>query len=123
MLFLIYLFSIFLLLAGFWLLVKPAHLLNWMVRYAEHTGLYAAAILVRLGLGALLIYLSSLSRFPLTILIIGWIAIAAAVVFLFMGKTRFSRMLKAIMSKVKPWGRAGGAAAILFGGFLLYSFA
>lgn len=123
MLMLILVFALLLLIAGLILLIKPDYIPGFIDNYADSWGLYISAILARLGLGCLLIYLAGLSRFPMTITVIGWIAILAAVVFLLMGKQKFTAMLRWIMNKIKPWVRAGGVASLLFGAFLLYSFA
>ena len=122
MLMMIYLLALMLIIAGLILLAKPAFILDFMDKYADTPGLYAGAILVRLGIGVLLLYMADLSRFPMTITIIGWIAIAAALVFAGIGKTRFVQMLNWIMKLVRPWARAMSIIAILFGGFLLYAF-
>lgn len=116
-------FALLLLIAGVILLIKPDYILDFIDRYSDSWGLYSGAIIVRLVLGLLLIYLASLSRYPMTVTVIGWIAILAAAVFLLMGKQKFTSMLKWVTKKVKPWGRVGGIASLLFGAFLLYSFA
>jgi len=120
--FVLYLFALFLLIAGIVLLINPGIILGMIEENTGRLGLYAAAILVRLGLGIIMILMAGLSRFPLTVTIIGWIAILAAVVFLLMGKQRFQKMMDSILVKMKPWGRAGGIASLAFGGFLLYAF-
>ncbi|MDG2176718.1 MAG: hypothetical protein P8M72_11395 [Gammaproteobacteria bacterium] len=125
MLMIIYLIALLLLIASVILLVKPTFFLDFMDKYADSTGLYAGAILARLGIGILLLYMADLSRFPKTMTVIGWIAIAAAVVFAGIGKTRFVKMLRCrwVMKLVGPWARPLSAPVFLFGGFLLYAFA
>lgn len=122
MIFILYLFALFLLIAGVVLLIKPGIVMGMIQENTGSPGLYVAAILVRLGLGIIMILMAGLSRFPLTVTIIGWIAILAAVVFLLMGKQRFQKMLNTILVTLKPWGRVGGIASLAFGGFLLYAF-
>lgn len=118
----IYLFAVLLLAAGIILLVKPSFVLDFIVTYSETTSLYAGAIVVRLLLGALLLAVADLSRYPAVVAVIGWIALLAALVFLVIGQNRFQQMLKWIIGKIRPWGRMGGVAALVFGFFLLYAF-
>jgi hypothetical protein len=122
MLMIIYLIAPLLLIASVILLVKPTLFLDFMDKHADSTGLYAGAILARLGIGFLLLYMADLSRFPKTMTVIGWIAIAAAVVFAGIGKTRFVKMLRWIMKLVGPWARPFSAPVFLFAAFLLYAF-
>lgn len=123
MLIIIYLFALFLLIASVLLVVKPALIPDYIERHGDNTGLYVAAIAARLVLGGLLIYYAGLSRYPLAVTIIGWITVIAALLFLVIGKTRFTRMLQWIMAKVRPWVRVASAPALLLGAFLLYAFA
>ena len=58
------------------------------------------------------------SRFPLVITILGWISLAAALSLAAMGFRRFTRFIRWIMEKVKPWSRWGGLFAVAFGAFL-----
>ncbi|MFZ8928655.1 MAG: hypothetical protein ACO2YY_05630 [Pseudohongiellaceae bacterium] len=122
MIFIIYFFALLLLLAGIVILVNPDIVINLIQKNTESPGLYAGAILARLGLGIILVMMAGFSRFPLAVTVIGWLAIAAAAVFLFLGKRRFQAMIKTILVKLKPWGRVGGIASLGFGGFLLYAF-
>ena len=122
MLMIIYLFALLIFIAGLILLAIPALILDFMDKYADNPGLYIGAILGRLGIGILLLYMADLSRFPVTMTIIGWIAIAAAVVFAGIGKTRFVKMLRWIMKLVGPWARPFSAPVFLFAAFLLYAF-
>jgi hypothetical protein len=122
MLIIIYLFALLILIAGLILLAIPALILDFMDKYANNLGLYLGAILGRLGIGILLLYMADLSRFPVTMTIIGWIAIVAAVFIASIGKTRFVKMVKWIVKPLRPWARALSILVILFSGFLLYAF-
>ena len=76
MLMVIYLFALLIFIAGLILLAIPALILDFMDKYADNLGLYIGAIVGRLGIGVVLLYMADLSRFPITMTIIGWVAIA-----------------------------------------------
>ena len=122
MLMVIYLFALLIFIAGLILLAIPALILDFMDKYADNLGLYIGAIVGRLGIGVVLLYMADLSRFPITMTIIGWVAIAAAVFFVGIGKSRFVKMIKWIMKPLRHWARALSILVILFSGFLLYAF-
>ena len=119
---LISVFALFLLLAGIFLIIKPDLFISLLDKYSDTLPLYLAAIIIRLLVGSLLICFSGLSRFPLTMLVIGIIAILAAITFTVIGWQRFKRLMTWIMSVAKPYARAGGAFSFCFGLFLLYAF-
>ena len=108
--------------SGLVLLVHPPLIIGFIERRDESAWLYAFGIGVRLILGLLLIQLAVQSRFPLVITILGWISLAAALSLAAMGFRRFTRFIRWIMEKVKPWSRWGGLFAVAFGAFLVYAF-
>lgn len=118
----IYFFALLIFIAGLILLAIPTLILDFMDKYADNLSLYIGAILGRLGIGILLLYMADLSRFPLTMTIIGWVAIAAAVFFVGIGKFRFVKMIKWVMKPLRPWARVFSILVILFSGFFLYAF-
>ena len=122
MLMIIYFFALLIFIAGLILLAIPTLILDFMDKYADNLSLYIGAILGRLGIGILLLYMADLSRFPLTMTIIGWVAIAAAVFFVGIGKSRFVKMIKWVMKPLRPWARVFSILVILFSGFFLYAF-
>lgn len=122
MLMIIYFFALLIFIAGLILLAIPTLILDFMDKYADNLSLYIGAILGRLGIGILLLYMADLSRFPLTMTIIGWVAIAAAVFFVGIGKFRFVKMIKWVMKPLRPWARVFSILVILFSGFFLYAF-
>jgi hypothetical protein len=77
---------------------------------------------VRLVLGALLVTQADLSRFPLTIELLGWLAIVAALVLAAIGRRNFQRLLVWVLSVMAPFQRAAGVFAAGFGAFLIYAF-
>ncbi len=78
------------------------------------------AVVLRLVLGATLVIAAPESRFPLVFEILGWIAIAAAVAILLMGRERLRKFVgwfqKMRTTMIRVWLLFG----IAFGAFLVY---
>lgn len=110
------------LVAGIWLIINPETIFKVLRENADKLWLHIAAVVVRLLLGALLIYQASVSKLPVTMEVIGWIAIFAAIVFTVIGRINFKRLISWAFSLVKPLGRTGGVLALCFGSFLIYGF-
>ncbi len=108
--------------AGIILLVKPEIILDLIMNHADNPLMYGVAIVMRLVLGLLMLTYASFSRFPKTLIFIGWIAVIASVIFAWMGRYRFTKMMRWIAVEIRPYGRAGGGFALVFGLFLLYAF-
>jgi len=104
-----------------WGIYAPQKLLQFVKRMMdEDWGIYFAVI-VRLLLGVALIISAPDSRFPLTFLILGWIAIVAAVVAAFMGRGRLRSFINWWIERFSPAGvRVWVLLAMAFGGFLIY---
>ena len=115
-------FGIMIATAGVVLLIAPALLWNFLEQNKGKPWILALAIGVRIILGLLLILSASESRFPLVIQVLGWVAIAAAVILAMMGKTRFEKLMEWVLRSVKPFARIGGLVAIAFGYFIAYAF-
>ena len=118
----IIMFSLFLLLAGIVLIVKPELLFTLLNNNSEKLEIYGGAILTRLILGALLIYFSGASRYPLTILTIGWLSIIAAAVFALIGWNKFKVLMNWVLFRAKPLSPVAGVISISFGAFLFHAF-
>ena len=119
---LIIIFAALILLAGIILVINPDRLFGFLSRHTEKLELQILATVVRLLLGALLIYQSSASRYPLVIEIIGWISIVAGLFFSLIGREKFKRIMTWELTLTKPIGRIGGVIAICFGAFLIHAF-
>ena len=103
---LIIIFGALTLLAGLIIIINPENIFG----------------LVRLVLGALLVYQSGVSKYPLVIETIGWLSIVAAIFFSVIGRNNFKRLMSWALSLAKPLGRIGGFVAVCFGTFLVYAF-
>ena len=119
---LIIIFGVLMLLAGILLITNPEIIFKVLRENSDSLWLHTGAVVVRLLLGALLIYQASVSKFPLTIEVIGWVAIFAAIVLTVIGRKNFKHLISWVFSLVKPLGRIGGFLAFGFGSFLVYAF-
>ena len=119
---LIIIFGVLTLLTGIVILFDPEIIFGYLKKYIDKTELQVLAIVVRLVLGVLLVYQSDVSRYPLVIEIIGWLAIVAAVIITVIGRNNFKRLMSWALSLTKPYGRVGGFVAAGFGAFLIYAF-
>lgn len=118
----IIIFGALTLLAGIVILVNPEIIFGFLGRHIDRMELQVLAIVVRMVIGLLLVQQSGASRYPLAIEIIGWLAIAAAVIFSVIGRNNFRRLMSWALSLTKPYGRIGGIVAAGFGAFLIHAF-
>ncbi|WP_019028181.1 hypothetical protein [Colwellia piezophila] len=119
---LIIIFGLLMFLAGMSLMTNPEVIVGLLKRNSDKLWLHIGAVLVRLMLGVLLVYQASVSKFPITLTVFGWIAIVAAIVFMMIGRNNFINLVSWAFSLMKPFARIGGGLAILFGSFLIYAF-
>lgn len=119
---LIIIFGALTLLAGIVIVIKPEVIFGFLRNNLNKMVLHILAVVIRLVLGALLIYQSDISKFPFVIEIIGWLSIVAAIFLSVMGRRNFNRLMLWALSLSKPFGRVGGILAVAFGAFLIYAF-
>ena len=110
------------LIAGVVIVIDPEIVFGHLKKHADKLVLQILAVVVRLLLGALLVYLASTSKFPVAIEVIGWISIIAAVSLAVIGRSNFKKLLRWAMTFQKSFGRIGGIFATAVGGFLIYAF-
>ena len=118
----IILFGALTLLAGIIIIINPEFIFGYLRKNLDKLSLHILAVTVRLVIGILLISQASVSTFPLTIEILGWLSIAAATIFALIGRRNFKRLMSWALSLLKPFGRIGGIFAAAFGTFLIYAF-
>ena len=119
----IIIFGALTLLAGIVIVINPEVIFGFLRKNLDKVALHILAVVVRIVLGLLLIYQSSISKFPFVIQIIGWLSIVAAIILAVMGRRNFNRLMSWALSLAKPIGRVGGVIAMAFGAFLIYAFA
>jgi len=119
---LIIIFGALTLLAGIVIVINPEVIFGFLRNNLDKLVLHILAVIIRLVLGALLIYQSNISKFPFVIEIIGWLSIVAAIFLAVMGRGNFKRLMSWALSLSKHFSRVGGILAVAFGAFLIYAF-
>ncbi len=119
---LIIIFGALTLLAGIVIVINPEVIFGFLRNNLDKLVLHILAVVIRLVLGALLIYQSNISKFPFVIEVIGWLSIVAAIFLAVMGRRKFNRLMSWALSLSMPFGRVGGILAVSFGAFLFYAF-
>ncbi len=119
---LIIIFGALTLLAGIVIVINPEIIFGFLRKNLDKLVLHILAVVIRLLLGALLIYQSGVSKFPFAIVIIGWLSIIAAVSLAVIGRRKFKLLMVWALSLSKPFGRVGGIVAAAVGAFLIYAF-
>ena len=119
---LIIIFAALTLLTGILIVINPEVIFGFLRNNLDKLVLHILAVVIRIVLGSLLIYQSSISKFPLVIEVIGWLSIVAAILLAVMGGRNFNRLMSWALSLSKPFGRVGGVLAVAFGAFLIYAF-
>ena len=109
-------------LAGLVILINPDIIFGWLRTNFDKPVMQILAVVVRLIIGILLVLKADGSRLPVTMQIIGWMSIAAAVFFAVIGRQNFNRIMKWALSLQKKIGRVAGVFAIGFGAFLVWAF-
>jgi hypothetical protein len=115
-------FGLMVFLAGAIIVVNPEIIFGLLRNNLEKVSLQVLAIAIRIIIGILLIQFASESKYPTIIEIIGWLSIAAAIIFSVIGRRRFLSLMSWAFSLLKPYGRVGGLFAMAFGGFLVHAF-
>ena len=116
------LFGILLILAGISFIIYPEFLFGWLEDNTENSSLYISAIVGRFVLGILLIIAAKESKFPLFFKIFGYLAIIAAIVFIFIGHENFQHFMASIIAEFKPYAPISGLIVVAVGGLFIYAF-
>lgn len=78
------------------------------------------AVIVRVVLGVLLILVAPSTKFPIGFLVLGWVAIVAAIVIPLVGRERIGRLLSWWEHRSSLAVRLWCLLGVMFGGFLIY---
>jgi len=107
--------------ASVWGFYAPRKLVHWTKNVMDAKWGIHFAVIIRLLLGAALLTAAPTSNFPTAFLVIGWIAIAAAVGVLLMGRERLRKFVDWWLERLSPPViRVWLLFAFAFGGFLIY---
>ncbi len=112
-------FGVLIVLIGLLGLVSPARFRALFERMTGQTR-FLAAIILRLGFGALLWIAADALRFPQLMRILAAISIIAAVGILIMGRERLDRLVDWWLARSDGLFRLSTFFAAAFGGFLIY---
>lgn len=111
-------FTVFVLSA--WGMYSPGSLVKMVTLVMKQSYGIFVAVIVRLILGAALIIVAPVSRFPMIFDVLGWVMIIAAVALILIGRERLGRVVAWIeqfsTSMIRLWLLFGMA----FAGFLIY---
>ena len=116
------LLGILILLLGILLLIQPEVIFGWMEDNVENNSLYIFAIVFRLGFGILLIIAAKESKYPGVVKFFGYLAVIAAIIFIFMGQKSFQDFVSSLIPDIKPYAAVIGLVAMVIGSFLFYAF-
>ena len=98
----------------------PFKLTNWVRSAWGKKSTFHFAVIVRLVMGPILIFVAPESRFQVFFEALGWLFIVAAIVIFVSGRDRIDRMLK-WFEGVPAWAISLWCLlGIFFGGFLIY---
>jgi hypothetical protein len=103
------------------ILVKPKAALNFFDANSGSLGLYIAAVIVRIGMGVVLIMFADQSRYPEAFLVIGYIVLVAGMILALIGRKRFEQLVRWAMGLFNKIAWIAGLAGIAFGLFFIYA--
>ena len=118
---LIILFGLFIIGMAGLMAVRPKLFIDKLMQFADSVWMHVLAAAVRIVMGLALVLYADQSRFPLTLHIIGWIAIIAGVIIALVPHTKFTRLIRWVFDRFAPYTRIAAVFAVLFGGFLIYA--
>ena len=114
--------AVLIFLVGLSLLIKPQFILGWIENNTSDFSLYVFAIAARLILGFLFVIVAKDTKFPNLIRVLGYIAILAAIVFIFIGHESFQNFIASFIDDVKSIALVISLVGMLLGSFLFYAF-
>ena len=119
--YLIILFGVLIIVIALVMLVRPSPFVDYLRQYSVTISMQVLAVAVRIILGLALILYADRSKFPLTLEIIGWLSLAAAVTIAVLPHTRFKRLISWVLDRFQGYVWVGALAAMGFGIFLVYA--
>ena len=119
--YIILLFGAAILFSGIIIVINPETIFGLIRRKSDALSVHIMAVVVRVVLGVALVYYAPQSKYPMVLLILGWLSIAAAIVLSVIGRTNFIRLISWALGLSNSFGRVGGLLAILLGGFLIHA--
>ena len=114
--------AILIALFGILIIINPETFFGWIENNRTNTMFYYSVIAGRLVFGILFIIAAKYSKYPNLIKFLGYVAIIAAIIFIFIGHNGFQDFLSSMIPSAKPFGPGVGLFGIALGSFLIYAF-
>jgi hypothetical protein len=114
-------FSLFIFVMAGMLALRPGLVTEFLLRHAAKTWMHVMAAAIRVIMGVALILYAPQSRFPLTLQVIGWIAVAAGVILALIPPAKFQQLINWAVDRFDRYTRMAGLAAVIFAMFLIYA--
>lgn len=117
----IILFNLFILAMAGFMAFRPRQFTETLLKLSEAVWLHVLAAAARIAIGIALILYADQSRFPLTLQILGWLAIFAGVILALVPRAKFIRLMHWAFERFARYTRIAAVFAVLFAGFLIYA--
>ena len=101
--------------------LRPKRFGDTLLRHVGTTWMQVLAAAVRIVGGIVLVLYAGQSRFPLTLQIVGWIAIVAGVIVALMPAAKFTQLINWAFERFSRYTQVAALFAVLFGVFLIYA--
>lgn len=99
---------------------SPGQLIRMVKSVWDRKASIHLAVIVRVVLGVLLILVAPSTKFPIAFLVLGWLAIVAAIVIPLAGRERIGRLLSWWEHRSALVVRLWCLLGVVFGAFLIY---
>jgi hypothetical protein len=117
----IILFNVLILATAGFMAFRPRQFTDSLLKLADSVWMHIMAAAARIAIGIALVLYADHSRFPLALHILGWLAIVAGVIFIFVPREKFIELVHWAFNRFAPYTRFAALAAALFAGFLIYA--
>jgi hypothetical protein len=117
----IILFNLFILAMAGFMALRPRQFTATLLNLSENVWLHLLAAVARIAIGIVLILYADQARFPLTLQILGWLAIVAGISIALLPRAKFIRLMQWAFERFARYTRVAALIALLFAGFLIYA--
>jgi len=121
MVYIVLIFSALTFLAGIAITIKPKTIFRFLDGYSELFVMHVMAVILRLIIAVALISCSAQSKFSITLQIIGWLSLVAAIILALIGRQRFKALINWVVSIAPLYHHLGGFVTMVLGGFLFFA--
>jgi len=103
------------------LVLRPKDLTEFLLRHAADVWLHVLAAAMRITIGVALLLYAPHSRFPLTLQVLGWIALVAGVIIALIPPAKFRQLITWAFERFGSYTRMAAVAGLIFGVFIIYA--